>query len=398
MINGVHVENYKSLKEVDVELGNFTPIVGSNNSGKTALLEAIMYLKTASDSNVGFGEQMGGAPYLDHSLEPDVVNHRSGERQADSISLSQLVDVSDRHEYEELEQLYRDLNPSVSCPSSIWIGAEIARNYWVPIVESEDHSEILSILDKSRSESEIFVEHEVLSGENRLYDNGVWRIGFRSGKPDMEDLIEKYQSIILDSLEDIYYITDNRDISDWQSDPQQQDFVGHFGENTVSMLHALRDQPEIFNRIVDAISEIAPDVVDLRADMFGANTQTELQDADTKELFNVVASGAGLRRLLPIIVQIGAANSGDTILIEEPEISVYPETQERLVEFMLESTRERDIQIVFTTHGYALTWKIQNMSNPDDGHCLVFNKEDGESIVEQTSLDRIPVEQYYGDE
>ncbi|HET6426970.1 MAG TPA: AAA family ATPase, partial [Phycisphaerae bacterium] len=48
MIKSIHIENYKCFKDFDIEgLGPFNVLVGPNDSGKTALLEAIL-LATAS--------------------------------------------------------------------------------------------------------------------------------------------------------------------------------------------------------------------------------------------------------------------------------------------------------------------------------------------------------------
>src|SRR3954462_8197097 len=41
MINKVRIQNFKSLRDVSVELERFTVFVGANGSGKTSVLEAI---------------------------------------------------------------------------------------------------------------------------------------------------------------------------------------------------------------------------------------------------------------------------------------------------------------------------------------------------------------------
>ena len=41
MIQKVHIQNFKSLRDVSVELERFTVFVGANGSGKTSVLEAI---------------------------------------------------------------------------------------------------------------------------------------------------------------------------------------------------------------------------------------------------------------------------------------------------------------------------------------------------------------------
>lgn len=41
MIHKVHIQNFKCLRDVSVELERFTVFVGANGSGKTSVLEAI---------------------------------------------------------------------------------------------------------------------------------------------------------------------------------------------------------------------------------------------------------------------------------------------------------------------------------------------------------------------
>src|SRR6516225_3775482 len=41
MIERIHVENYKCLRDVTVELGDFTILIGPNDSGKSSFLEVV---------------------------------------------------------------------------------------------------------------------------------------------------------------------------------------------------------------------------------------------------------------------------------------------------------------------------------------------------------------------
>jgi len=52
MINRISVESFKSLENVEVELGNLNVFVGANGSGKSNLLEAIGVLSAAADGKV----------------------------------------------------------------------------------------------------------------------------------------------------------------------------------------------------------------------------------------------------------------------------------------------------------------------------------------------------------
>ena len=48
LLSSVHIQNYKSIKEVSLPLGPFTILLGPNNSGKTSILEAINLGLTSS--------------------------------------------------------------------------------------------------------------------------------------------------------------------------------------------------------------------------------------------------------------------------------------------------------------------------------------------------------------
>ena len=40
-ITRLHIENFRSIKSIDLELGDTTVFIGQNNAGKTAILDAV---------------------------------------------------------------------------------------------------------------------------------------------------------------------------------------------------------------------------------------------------------------------------------------------------------------------------------------------------------------------
>ena len=40
-ITALHIENFRSIKSLDLDLGETTVFIGPNNAGKTAILDAI---------------------------------------------------------------------------------------------------------------------------------------------------------------------------------------------------------------------------------------------------------------------------------------------------------------------------------------------------------------------
>src|SRR5690349_16954629 len=51
MLERIHIENYKCLRDVTVDLGDFTILIGPNDSGKSSFLEVIQTLSRLVQPN-----------------------------------------------------------------------------------------------------------------------------------------------------------------------------------------------------------------------------------------------------------------------------------------------------------------------------------------------------------
>ncbi len=69
MITSMHIENFKCFKEFDIELGPFNVLIGPNDSGKTALLQAVQLLGYAVSAYQPSAYQPNAADILDRHLD-----------------------------------------------------------------------------------------------------------------------------------------------------------------------------------------------------------------------------------------------------------------------------------------------------------------------------------------
>src|SRR5512136_3198004 len=64
-IKKIHVENFKSFSEIDVELSRFNVIIGSNAAGKSNFISAFKFLRDIARHGVVNAIAMqGGADYI----------------------------------------------------------------------------------------------------------------------------------------------------------------------------------------------------------------------------------------------------------------------------------------------------------------------------------------------
>lgn len=87
-------------------------------------------------------------------------------------------------------------------------------------------------------------------------------------------------------------------------------------------------------------------------------------------------AGSGEVAVTSCVVQILGAAKGTLVLLDEPEVSLHPGAQERLLAFLLKMARTHQIQVVFSTHSPHLVSAL-----PDDAIKTFHQLEDGRFAV-----------------
>jgi len=83
-------------------------------------------------------------------------------------------------------------------------------------------------------------------------------------------------------------------------------------------------------------------------------------------------AGSGEVAVTSCVVQVLKAERGTLILLDEPEVSLHPGAQERLLAFLVQRARTRQLQVVFSTHSPHLVAAL-----PDDAIKTFHQLDDG---------------------
>lgn len=87
-------------------------------------------------------------------------------------------------------------------------------------------------------------------------------------------------------------------------------------------------------------------------------------------------AGSGEVAVTSCVVQVLAAGPGTLVLLDEPEVSLHPGAQERLLAFLSKMVRTRQLQVVFSTHSPHLVTAL-----PSDAIKAFHQLEDGRFVV-----------------
>jgi predicted ATPase len=87
-------------------------------------------------------------------------------------------------------------------------------------------------------------------------------------------------------------------------------------------------------------------------------------------------AGSGEVAVTSCVVQVLAARQGTLVLLDEPEVSLHPGAQERLLAFLSKMARTRQLQVVFSTHSPHLVTAL-----PGDAIKAFHQLDDGRFVV-----------------
>ena len=82
------------------------------------------------------------------------------------------------------------------------------------------------------------------------------------------------------------------------------------------------------------------------------------QRGDALDMVNIADMGFGVSQVLPVVVALRAAQPGQIVYIEQPEIHLHPNAQVRLADLLVQAAK-RGVQVVVETHSELVLLGIQ---------------------------------------
>lgn len=156
---------------------------------------------------------------------------------------------------------------------------------------------------------------------------------------------------VLQQLKSIVYISAGRlgPVNDvMRNDSLSPNKIGTKGEN---LLNALSHQaPEFVDYVGQWLSKILNGASMKIVDPKATRLELMLNSRDGNQLFHPVNVGFGYSYVLPVIVGTLLAEKGSVVIVENPEAHLHPGAQSRIMEFLIEQSIARDLQLIIETH------------------------------------------------
>jgi len=360
------VKNFRSLEDAKIDgLKNTNVFVGSNNSGKSSVLEVLKLAANACKENPftirgGFGQIVFG-----HDINRTI-------KVTLQISLSRP----------EREQLVKD----VFARKTSKLEKAQASRLLSRLTYSFEYGNNERLVIESLKCSDFDDSDIVLVSRNT--QNGQWvgksldlegscsKLGadaMKLGQPGLEDrervspppdrilqitfspYPREYELMqrIRDYILQWHWLNPAR-VSSVSLSAQEQMELSPDGGNLPAVLNTINsNDPDLIVRIKDEVHRIIPDVTKVLAPLRREQTTVLTVEEHGDVRFNPMHMSFGIQQTIILVTRLLTMKTGSILILEEPENHLHARSQRRLLDLLRE--RSKGIQVFLTTHSCVLT-------------------------------------------
>ena len=344
-INNIKIKNFKSLRDINIQLNNLTLITGINSSGKSSFIQTLLLLK---QNQILF----------DNQVKKNLTIN------GEYVELGNKKDILFEDAYEE----DIEIGLSFECPAS---GTE--SELQIPF-----NNKTLKIIENNHFILEPFYNEVNLFNDDFQYimtDRALPSITYGMSDEQVERNLIGFRGEF-----SAHYLAENR----------------HKSLFIESLKHQDRTSDQLLENVSLWLGEIS-NGIEISATVYSELQQVNLTysyiygDKRTDK-YTPLNVGFGITYVLPIIVAILKAKEGDLLIIENPESHLHPAGQSKIAELCAIASAN-GVQIIVETHsdhflnGIMIATK-NKILKPEDSKIYFFKK--GKDELE-TKIDELNI-------
>lgn len=380
MIRKIHIENFRSIREENLELGKITVLTGANNSGKSSILYGLMVLQDFVFNPNQSLEELFALPFINLGGFEEVKSRFSNHSKTpDFIKLGVTCDTD---EYEQDQVQYNLLLSkartllnllSVSCQFRFNAFLDIG----LPYTGNIEKAFIASSKDENK--------------EVKFQWNGFNAWVNSSPMPSNKD--EQNLAIALNSPVKALSSTDFIPINRGFTKPHYN-LVPMTGivnsEEEIATLLKTESIADTLGMVNSYLEEIAERIIELPSNGAPGLFSLKAKNTKTGQSNFLVNEGAGTNQLVTIFAKVFQHNKQFTC-IDEPEIHLHPSMVRKLAKSFVEISNNFSKQFLVSTHSEhfvqaLLSCVAEGKIKPDDIKVYQLAMTENGTNVERQSI------------
>ena len=355
MINSITVKNFKSLKNISVNLSNLNLFTGINGVGKSTLIQILLLLKQSNEEKI--------------SLNGDFINIGSV---SDALCESRNND--------NIEFIIENINGGIK--ENIKIKLNYSNKY-------DDYFKSQVVINNSNSKSKysyiknLINDIQYLSAE-RIGPKHFYKTNYSNIQNNFIGIHGEYS---------LHYLLENQN-----NDIPLKKIAKHI------VTKKINNEQDKIEEIIDYslktqleawMGEISPNIIS-KAELYkeinliGSFFSYKQKNKPDTSAFKAPNIGFGISYVLPVILSILMSKKDDIVIIENPEAHLHPKGQVVLAELMALAA-QNGVQLIIETHsdhifdGIRIATKENKISNKKLS-VIFFDRKQDEHITEITNI------------
>ena len=407
MVKSIEIQNFKSHKHTSVDLGRINVFIGTNNSGKSSIFQALQLIKQSTRNNGLLlvppkpdsrnVERGPNIPiiynYNDFSIDAgdfkDIVRWNNNE-----------LSIGFKAENEVYNETLREKNINTIRLSAKTTYRENTLYQNKGTIAINGLSLPWDIIENT-SDSEISLKtDEGAVGTFKTTRSIHSPIRHRSVHipPDIEqqysrEIFNTFSNAIPDFLNSIFFISGIRGF-------EERGY--HIADSSAAELEyilledrslALSNALALNRALEDKVSDWMEKYLGFRIwfEIRSPGKLIVLHSKRTNKKNPFIGEGLGAQQLFFIFLPVALSNL-KTFFIEEPEIHLHPKLQSQLVSHLIDIALRENKQMVFSSHSEHILYAVLSAVNSgkidkNDARIFYVEKEDNTSVVRHQEID-----------
>ncbi len=366
MIQQIRIQNFRSLKDVTLDLQQVNLLIGPNNSGKTNVLKALVFFGEIINSRV---------------TESDFERNLSKRNLNSVFDFSLLVD----HFPIQFSVNYEDVNDDLSSTFIFWEILIKSQNQYKGIIGFRRSQEPIAKVglhsyDKKEELNKQFFYYYTFDKSDDDLEDDYDRNAYAELKTSRVFLKKIFGNLSINkpNPETFSSSSDIKSVSRMDAD----------GSNIVPFLFGLsQNYKKKFKQLEEDLKRCVGDIVSVATPPDPAeNGKLKLKffDAYDNDYWADEVS-EGVLYFLAILCIIHQPDPPKLLLLEEPEKGIHPRRIREVMDFIFNLAQEKGIQVIMTTHD---TYVVDQFADIPEA-VFVFDKKDGATEVKNLQKDVI---------
>lgn len=391
MIREIEIENYKSIKKIQVNLGRFNVFIGENGAGKSNLLEAIALagatqarkldneFLSSRGIRVTHPQWMRNAFTKDNTIEP--IKIKATEEHGETL----IFDIkSDDSPYPQWQAKIQDnVRAKISKPSDM---LEFIKTFQKDSSNKDETEEVIKILvDYLKNPQNIKTTYHKEKESTEI------EINLETPSPFL-DIAKNRQDNIFRSLSDfIIYSPENSALRNFEKEGQIEP-LGINGEGLLKLLSVF--EAENNKTILDSIKrslKVLGWFKDFNMVFTSTSNQSRMEISDRwidndLNCFDQKSANEGFLFLVFYFSLFSTKLTPSFFAIDNIDASLNPKLCQKLITQLYKLSCENDKQVLLTTHNPAILDGL-NLDDPEQRLFVISRGNRGDTRIRRIKKD-----------